>query len=58
MARGGVSRLQKFLQQHLSNVVGQINGEASVALAYQNCKPPTIILVAIVSIHTMAMSLH
>ena len=33
-------------------------GEASVALAYQKCKPPTTILVDIVSIHIIAMSLH
>jgi hypothetical protein len=34
MARGGLNSLLKDLQQHLSQVVSQLNGEVSVALAY------------------------
>jgi hypothetical protein len=34
MARERVNSLLKILQQHLIQVVSQLNGEASVALAY------------------------
>ena len=38
-------------------MVRQLWGEASVALAYLKCKPPTAILVLLVSNHTIAITL-
>ena len=58
MARGGVNSLLKISTTTLIKYVRQSNGKASVALAYLKYKPPTTILVSIVSNHTIAMALH